>query len=74
MAFYAQNKPTAFAMLGVRNETAGLGMYGLHSARFTLDEAALPVGAALHVQWALDALSAFSEGAAAAADATKEEL
>lgn len=77
MAFYAGSCPTAFALLGVRNESAGLGLHGLHSAQFTLDEAALPLGAALHAQWALDALAAFADGGgggAAPAAARREEL
>ena len=79
MAFYAEARPTAFALLGVRNESAGLGLHGLHSAQFTLDEAALPLGATLHAQWALDALAAFADGAGgdsggAAAAGRREEL
>ncbi|KAL4451666.1 hypothetical protein ABPG75_007328 [Micractinium tetrahymenae] len=58
-AFLAERVPAAFAMLGIRNETAG-SVHGLHTPRFRLDEAALPLGAALHVRFALD----FLEGAA----------
>lgn len=65
MSFYSEARPTAFAMLGIRNDSAGLGLHGLHSAHFTLDEGALPLGAALHTQWALDALAAFADVARA---------
>ncbi len=51
----AARVPAAFAMLGIRNETVG-SVHGLHSPQFRLDEAALPIGAALHVQFALDFL------------------
>ena len=54
-AFLAARVPAAFAMLGIRNESVG-SVHGLHSPHFRLDEAALPIGAALHVQFALDVL------------------
>jgi metal-dependent amidase/aminoacylase/carboxypeptidase family protein len=46
-AFFTRKVPSAFAFLGIRNETLG-SVHGLHTARFTLDESALKIGAALH--------------------------
>lgn len=46
-AFIAQKVPSAFAFLGIRNETAG-SVYGLHTSKFTMDESVLHQGAALH--------------------------
>jgi IAA-amino acid hydrolase len=73
-------------MLGIRNETAG-SVHSLHTPSFRLDEAALPLGAALHARFAVDFLngdgdsSSGSGGAAAAGEAerpskpaTREEL
>ncbi|KAL4433432.1 hypothetical protein ABPG77_010285 [Micractinium sp. CCAP 211/92] len=60
-AFMAERVPAAFAMLGIRNETAG-SVHGLHTSRFRLDEAALPLGAALHVQFARDFLAGAARG------------
>lgn len=61
--------PGTFTFLGIRNEEAG-SVHGLHTARFQMDEAQMPLGAALHVTVALDALHA----AADASMAGKEEL
>jgi len=44
--------PGCFVMLGVRNEAAG-AVYGVHHPKFVVDEQALPIGAALHVGFAL---------------------
>lgn len=60
-AFMAERVPAAFAMLGIRNASAG-SVHGLHTSRFRLDEAALPLGAALHVQFALDFLAEAARG------------
>ena len=59
--------------LGIRNETAG-SVWGLHSPRFQLDESQLPLGAALHAGFALEALrwAAGAERGAAAAGAAAE--
>lgn len=57
----AERVPAAFAMLGIRNASAG-SVHGLHTSRFRLDEAALPLGAALHVQFALDFLAEAARG------------
>ena len=61
--------PGAFTFLGIQNEKAG-SVHGLHTARFQMDEAQMPLGAALHATVALDALNSHS----AASKATKEEL
>jgi IAA-amino acid hydrolase len=47
-SFIARKVPSAFAFLGIRNETAG-STFGLHTAQFMLDESVLKKGAALHV-------------------------
>ena len=60
-AFMAEAVPAAFVMLGIRNESAG-SVHGLHTPQFRLDESALPLGAALHVQFALDFLAANGGG------------
>lgn len=52
-------------MLGIRNESAG-SIHGLHTSQFRLDESALPLGASLHVQFALDFLQAGGNQDAAA--------
>lgn len=41
------------ALLGIYNETAG-SVHSLHSPRFMMDESQLPLGAALHAQFALE--------------------
>lgn len=61
--------PGAFTFLGIRNEDVG-SVHGLHTPRFQMDEAQMPLGAALHATVALDALHA----AAAAPKAGREEL
>lgn len=71
-AFLAERLPAAFVMLGIRNESAG-SVWGLHTPQFRLDEAALPIGAALHVQFALDFLAG-SGGDSGGGGALREEL
>ena len=51
-AFIAQAVPSAFAFLGIRNETVG-SVHGLHTAQYVMDEGVLKVGAALHSALAL---------------------
>ncbi|KAF3785037.1 IAA-amino acid hydrolase ILR1-like 7 [Nymphaea thermarum] len=46
-AFYLQKLPGALLNLGVRNQSLG-AVHVLHSPYFFVDEAALPLGAALH--------------------------
>jgi IAA-amino acid hydrolase len=55
-AFYTQQVPGCFIGLGIRNEELG-STWGLHHPRFLVDEAALPLGTALHVEFALRSLS-----------------
>ena len=52
-AFYAQKKPAVFFRLGIRNEQLGSVVPG-HCNNYMVDEAALPTGAAVFVQFALD--------------------
>lgn len=54
-SFYAHEVPGFFAFLAVGDETVGVN-YPVHHPQFTLDENALPVGAALHVAMALQSL------------------
>jgi IAA-amino acid hydrolase len=56
-AFFAQRVPAAMLLLGSYNASAG-AVHGLHSARFTLDERVLPLGAAMHAALALHFLRA----------------
>lgn len=53
-AYYLQQRPGAFAFLGARNPAKGCE-YPHHHAKFNVDEDALPRGAALLAQFALDA-------------------
>ncbi|MBL8814700.1 MAG: amidohydrolase [Planctomyces sp.] len=54
-AYYAEKVPGCFVGLGIRNEAIGAVEF-VHHPRFKVDEAALPVGAALHTSFALHAL------------------
>ena len=47
-AYFAQKVPSAFVWLGARNEEKGF-THLLHDPRFDFDEAALPLGACLHL-------------------------
>ncbi len=51
-AFYGPYARSCFALLGIRNESVG-STYALHNPKFMMDEDALPIGAALHVGYAL---------------------
>jgi metal-dependent amidase/aminoacylase/carboxypeptidase family protein len=55
-AYVLERVPGCFVMLGVRNEAAG-AVYGVHHPKFVVDEQALPIGAALHVGFALRTLA-----------------
>jgi IAA-amino acid hydrolase len=55
-AFYQQRVPGCFSFLGVGDPTWPR-WYNVHHPLFDVDESALPVGAAWHVQTALDALA-----------------
>lgn len=53
-SFYAQRLPACFAVIGVGKP--GREIFGLHHPKFDPDEAGLPVGTALHVAFAFEAL------------------
>ncbi|CAN0925643.1 IAA-amino acid hydrolase ILR1-like 1 [Linum grandiflorum] len=55
-AFYLDKVPGVFMFLGVRNEDLG-ALYPPHNPYFSIDEDALPVGAALHAAFAHSYLS-----------------
>ncbi len=55
-AFYAQVVPGCFVALGVRNDAIG-ATYNVHHPKFKVDEDALPIGAAMHVAFALRSLA-----------------
>lgn len=67
-AFIARAVPSAFAFLGIGNETAG-AVHGLHTAQYVMDEAALKLGVALHAATATTYLERYS-----AAGAARDEL
>lgn len=52
-SFYAEKVPGIFFRLGVRNEEKGMTI-PLHNPLFDLDEDALPYGASMLAQFALD--------------------
>jgi IAA-amino acid hydrolase len=54
-AFYTEKVPGCFVGLGVRNPSIG-AVHHVHHPAFVADEDALPIGAALHVGFALRAL------------------
>jgi IAA-amino acid hydrolase len=55
-AYYTQRVPGCFVGLGVRNESLG-ATYNVHHPRFLADENALPLGVALHVNYAMRSLA-----------------
>jgi metal-dependent amidase/aminoacylase/carboxypeptidase family protein len=55
-AFYQQRVPGCFTFIGVSG-AEWPARYGVHHEKFKVDEAALPIGAALHVATALEALA-----------------
>jgi amidohydrolase len=56
-AEFSLRVPSAFYFVGTANAEAN-STYPHHHPRFTIDEASLPIGAALHVQTALAFLDA----------------
>jgi IAA-amino acid hydrolase len=54
-SYYTESVPGCFVGLGVQNVQMD-AVHGLHHPKFKVDEAALPIGAALHVAYALQAL------------------
>lgn len=69
-SFIARAVPATFMFLGIRNETLG-SVHGLHTDRFLMDEAVLPVGAALHASLAKEWLE---REAASSATPAQDEL
>ena len=55
-AFYQRRIPGCFSFIGV-SAADWQTRYGVHHEKFMVDEAALPIGTALHVATALEALS-----------------
>ncbi len=49
---FAEEVPGTFTFLGIRNESVG-SVHGLHTPHFTMDEAQMPLGAALHAATAM---------------------
>ena len=60
-SFYAQRVPSAFAALGIANEAKG-STNSLHHPEFRVDEDALPIGAAMHAAFAMEALAELGQG------------
>ncbi|KAL6559149.1 IAA-amino acid hydrolase ILR1-like 7 [Orobanche hederae] len=54
-SFYAEKIPSAFFMIGTRNETM-TSVKGWHSPHFVIDEDVLPIGASLHAAVAVSYL------------------
>jgi len=71
----AERVPAVFTFLGIRNASAG-SVHGLHTPRFTMDEAQLPLGAALHAATALEFLSSHvtAAGSGSSSGAAGDEL
>ena len=55
-SYYTEEVPGCFVAIGLRNEAQG-ATFGLHHPRFKADEDALPLGAALHVSFAMKSLT-----------------
>jgi IAA-amino acid hydrolase len=55
-AYFANEIPSAFALLGIRNESVG-SVHGLHTPRFVVDENVLHKGSALHASLAIEYLN-----------------
>ena len=51
--FYVYRKiaPAFYTLVGVNGDSSGAPTFPLHSGRFTLDENALPIETALHVEF-----------------------
>ena len=56
MAEYLNRVPGVIALVGSKNECKGC-IYPNHHGKFDIDEDSLEIGAALHVQYALDFLN-----------------
>lgn len=64
-AFYTERVPGCFVGLGVRNEESGC-TYNVHHPSFKADEAALPIGSALHASFAVQTLQNLNGASAGA--------
>ena len=60
-AFYTEQVPGCFVAVGVRNEEQG-AIHSVHHPKFKVDEDALPLGAALHVAFAMRSLEELRRG------------
>ena len=60
-AYYTQEIPGCFSFLGVGNTEID-AVYDVHHPMFKVDEEALPLGTAIHVNSALKALRSLREG------------
>jgi IAA-amino acid hydrolase len=60
-AYYSERVPSCFVALGVGNEAIG-ATYSVHHPKFTVDEDALPIGAALHTEFAVRSLTELAAG------------
>ena len=54
-AYYTERVPGCFVALGIADEQKGTGI-SVHNPKFKVDEDALPLGTALHVQFAMEML------------------
>ena len=54
-AYYTERVPGCFVALGIADEQKGTGI-SVHHPMFKVDEDALPLGTALHVQFAMEML------------------
>lgn len=54
-AYFSERVPGCFVGLGIQNAAVG-SIYSVHHPKFKVDEAALPIGTALHVGFALRSL------------------
>ena len=60
-AFYSEaGTPGCFVGLGIRNEQVG-STHFVHNSRFKVDEDALPIGVALHVEFAMRSLKELAD-------------
>src|SRR5690606_20270315 len=60
-AYYVERGvPGCFVALGIRNEAEGC-VHSVHTPKFKVDETALPIGTALHVEFALRSQAELAE-------------
>ena len=60
-AYYLEQVPGCFVGLGMQTEAID-APYNVHHPRFKADEAALPIGVALHVAFALASQAELASG------------